>query len=187
MWFRLPPNARFGVKRLRLRLATRPGVSIHNQTQPRIIYARKRGRKKHLLGILSQEVLHNLRTTRRRDARERASRTRTPSLCPHAARWIRTPKGLYYKVRNGSRTIALNAKAFCCRERRRTVCIPCVMCGACFAPAEGETPGDSCPECGRPVPLDALSCPACYTLVPRPSPRSEDPPKPNPSASPRTC
>lgn len=47
------------------------------------------------------------------------------------------------------------------------MCIPCVMCGACFAEAGTGSPAGLCPECGRPVPAGALSCPACYTFIPR--------------------
>lgn len=50
------------------------------------------------------------------------------------------------------------------------MCIPCVMCGACMADESGEHIDDGrCPECGEPVPDDAVSCPKCFTFLYRPS------------------
>lgn len=50
------------------------------------------------------------------------------------------------------------------------MCIPCVMCGACMADGSGERIDDGrCPECGEPVPDDAVSCPECFTFLYRPS------------------
>lgn len=50
------------------------------------------------------------------------------------------------------------------------MCIPCVMCGACFdesVEAARALEEGRCPECGKPVPPDAISCPSCYTILPR--------------------
>ncbi len=50
------------------------------------------------------------------------------------------------------------------------MCIPCVMCGACFtADSQDAAALDAgrCPSCGNPVPTNALSCPSCYTFLPR--------------------
>ncbi len=44
------------------------------------------------------------------------------------------------------------------------MCIPCVMCGACFDTGRDERPL-SCPECKSPLPPDALCCPACHTFI----------------------
>ena len=50
------------------------------------------------------------------------------------------------------------------------MCIPCVMCGACMADGSGERIDDGrCPECGEPVPDNAVSCPKCFTFLYRPS------------------
>ena len=50
------------------------------------------------------------------------------------------------------------------------MCIPCVMCGACMADGSGERIDDGrCPECGEPVPDNAVSCPKCFTFLHRPS------------------
>ena len=49
------------------------------------------------------------------------------------------------------------------------MCIPCVMCGACMADESGEHIDDGrCPECGEPVPDNAVSCPKCFTFLYRP-------------------
>lgn len=45
------------------------------------------------------------------------------------------------------------------------MCIPCVMCGACFDVCARGGTGDHCPECGNPLPPDAVACPSCYTFV----------------------
>ena len=46
------------------------------------------------------------------------------------------------------------------------MCIPCIMCGACADPSNATIiDEDHCPECGSPVPIDALSCPYCYTYL----------------------
>ena len=50
------------------------------------------------------------------------------------------------------------------------MCIPCVMCSACMADGSGERIDDGrCPECGEPVPDNAVSCPKCFTFLHRPS------------------
>lgn len=50
------------------------------------------------------------------------------------------------------------------------MCIPCVMCGACMTDSNGERADDGrCPECGEPVPNNAVSCPKCFTFLYRPS------------------
>lgn len=50
------------------------------------------------------------------------------------------------------------------------MCIPCVMCGACMADGSSERIDDGrCPECGEPVPDNAVSCPKCFTFLYRPS------------------
>ncbi len=49
------------------------------------------------------------------------------------------------------------------------MCIPCVMCGACMADGSSERIDDGrCPECGEPVPDNAVSCPKCFTFLYRP-------------------
>ncbi|WP_332723053.1 hypothetical protein [Gordonibacter sp.] len=42
------------------------------------------------------------------------------------------------------------------------MCIPCVMCGACFDVCARGGTGDRCPECGNPLPPDAVACLTCY-------------------------
>lgn len=53
------------------------------------------------------------------------------------------------------------------------MCIPCVMCGACFDADRDERPL-SCPECEAPLPPSALCCPACHTFVGHPQPSPPD-------------
>lgn len=48
------------------------------------------------------------------------------------------------------------------------MCIPCVMCGACMDAASDGVRDGRCPACGAEVPPDAVSCPECYTFLPRP-------------------
>ena len=46
------------------------------------------------------------------------------------------------------------------------MCIPCVMCGACVDPDNAvDLEEGVCPDCGEPVPDDAVSCPSCYTFL----------------------
>lgn len=48
------------------------------------------------------------------------------------------------------------------------MCIPCVMCGACMDAGAADAVADGrCPACGEQVPPDAVSCPHCYTFLPR--------------------
>lgn len=42
------------------------------------------------------------------------------------------------------------------------MCIPCVMCGACFDVCSRGGTDDRCPECGKPLPPDAVACLTCY-------------------------
>ena len=54
------------------------------------------------------------------------------------------------------------------------MCIPCVMCGACVDPDNAvDLEEGVCPDCGEPVPDDAVSCPNCYTFLYRPAKQSE--------------
>lgn len=59
------------------------------------------------------------------------------------------------------------------------MCIPCVMCGACMEESQGGTAFDgTCPACGESVDADMISCPICFTLLPKRHdgniPRGED-------------
>ena len=43
-----------------------------------------------------------------------------------------------------------------------------VVCPSCYIVAE-PNPDGTCPECGEPVPDNAVSCPKCFTFLYRPS------------------
>ena len=45
------------------------------------------------------------------------------------------------------------------------MCIPCVMCGACFDEKNADALRGFCPECGNPLLPDTIACPACYTFL----------------------
>lgn len=55
------------------------------------------------------------------------------------------------------------------------MCIPCVMCGACIDPQNAESVvSGTCPECGKDVSDDAVSCPNCYAFLYRPNKKSDE-------------
>lgn len=52
-------------------------------------------------------------------------------------------------------------------ERVMTVCIPCVMCGACFKGAERDNADKgTCPFCRHPLGSEDIVCPNCYQFLP---------------------